>query len=119
MTDTSMSHSVTGERAGGRQEVLLFEDYGKFDDILVDANRSAVSVANGLVDIRALLRKEESMARDITARVEERAVFLRQIEDDLKKEAGRLRAVGSTRSGPAPSGRGASGEAGPSGTQHD
>ena len=59
------------------------------------------------------------MAQDVAARVEERALFLHTIEEDLKAEAARLRAAGRVRSGPAPLGSGASGEAGPSQTSCD
>ena len=46
---------VLGGKVNGQQEVLLFEDCGKFDEILGDTDRTAVSVAEGLVDIHALL----------------------------------------------------------------
>ena len=118
-TPNAAKQPVLGGKVDGQQEVLLFEDCGRFDEILGDTDRTAVSVADGLVDIHALLRREENMARDVAARVEERALFLRTIEEDLKAEAARLRAAGRARSGPAPSGSGASGEAGPSRTSRD
>ena len=106
-------------KVGAQQEVLYFENFAQFGEVLKDTKRSSFSVAQKMLELRAVIHKEEAMAQGITLKVNERAEVMRRLEQQLQKEVDRLNTGGEAESGPTPSGSGVSGEVGPSGTRHD
>lgn len=116
-TTEAAEHPAPWGKVDGQKEVFHFEHYLWFEELLKAPGRDSLSVANGLVKLRAVLRREEAMAREVTLKFKERATAMRMLEEQMEKEIARMNAGDEVGSGPVSRGSGASGETGPSGSK--